>query len=488
MPPRMRTQSAGRPVSKSQGGGTGKRVGRGGRGRELWGGNDERVDELNGQGNDHGLGANRSIEGVNDNVEGVGNQGNVGNQNGNVVNENVQENVTNVIVNGNRNHALVGVVHAMDTDRFHELARLVPHLVTPESRKIERNGSIKKVEKRKNMEEPSKDKSSRDDTKRTRIGIAFATTTNPVRRENTSIEPGELGFRYEIEIASEQLVEIDKVIKGCKLEIEGYVFDIDLIPFGHGSFDVIIDMDWLSNHNAEIIYHEKVVKIPLLDGKVFSMIDLRSGYHQLRVHEDDILKTAFRTHYEYIKFIVMPFGLTNAPANSRGACRTLKVSLGTAQEGETGEKQELTFQTLKDKLCNALVLALLDGSKDFVVHCDASEIGLGSVLMQKSKVTAYASRQLKIHEKNYMNHDLELGAVVQKELNMRQRRWIELFSDYDYEIRYNPGKVNVLADALTKKERVKPKRVRAMNMTLQSSIKDRILAAQKEAVNESTGW
>ncbi|GJT19455.1 putative reverse transcriptase domain-containing protein, partial [Tanacetum coccineum] len=82
------------------------------------------------------------------------------------------------------------------------------------------------------------------------------------------LEPSDLGFRYEIEIASGQLVEIDKVIKGCKLEIEGHVFDIDLIPFGHGSFDVIIGMDWLSNYKAEIICHEKVVRIPLPNGKV----------------------------------------------------------------------------------------------------------------------------------------------------------------------------------------------------------------------------
>ncbi|GJZ04342.1 putative reverse transcriptase domain-containing protein [Tanacetum coccineum] len=86
------------------------------------------------------------------------------------------------------------------------------------------------------------------------------------------IEPSELGFRYEIEIASGQLVKIDKVIKGCKLEIERHVFDIDLIPFGHGSFDMIICMDWLSNHKAEIICHEKVVRIPLPDGKVLRVL------------------------------------------------------------------------------------------------------------------------------------------------------------------------------------------------------------------------
>ncbi|GJS52738.1 putative reverse transcriptase domain-containing protein [Tanacetum coccineum] len=89
------------------------------------------------------------------------------------------------------------------------------------------------------------------------------------------LEPNELGFKYEIEIASGQLVEIDKVIKGCKLEIEGHVFDIDLIPFGHGSFDVIIGMDWLSNYKAEIICHEKVVRIPLPDGKVLRVLGER---------------------------------------------------------------------------------------------------------------------------------------------------------------------------------------------------------------------
>ncbi|GKF42464.1 putative reverse transcriptase domain-containing protein, partial [Tanacetum coccineum] len=91
----------------------------------------------------------------------------------------------------------------------------------------------------------------------------------------TGIEPSELGFIYEIEIASVQLVEIDKVIKGCKLETKGHVLDIDLIPFGHGSFDVIIGMDWLSDHKAEIICHEKVVRIPLLDGKVLKVLGER---------------------------------------------------------------------------------------------------------------------------------------------------------------------------------------------------------------------
>ncbi|GJZ56567.1 putative reverse transcriptase domain-containing protein, partial [Tanacetum coccineum] len=156
-----------------------------------------------------------------------------------------------------------------------------------------------------------------------------------------------------------------------------------------------------------------------------------------------------------------------------------------------GEEQENMFQTLKDKLCNAPVLALPDGPEDFVVYCDASGLGLGCVLMQRGKVIAYASRQLKIHEKNYTTHDLELGAVVFALKIWRHYLYgtksIELFSDYDCKTRYHPGKANVVADALSRKERVKPKRVKAMNMTLQSSIKDMILAAQKEASDESAG-
>ncbi|GJY85736.1 putative reverse transcriptase domain-containing protein [Tanacetum coccineum] len=120
---------------------------------------------------------------------------------------------------------------------------------------------------------------------------------------------------------------------------------------------------------------------------------------------------------------------------------------------------------LKDKLCNAPVLALLDRPEDFLVYCDASGLGLGYVVMQRGKVIAYASRQLKIHEKNYTTHDLEFGAVV-----FALKIWRHYLN------------ANVMADALSRKERVKPKRVRAMNMTHQLSIKDRILRLQRMAI------
>ncbi|GKB92343.1 putative reverse transcriptase domain-containing protein [Tanacetum coccineum] len=178
-----------------------------------------------------------------------------------------------------------------------------------------------------------------------------------------------------------------------------------------------------------------------------------------------------------------------------------------------GEDQESAFQLLKQKLCKAPILALPEGNDDFVVYCDASHQGLGAVLMQREKVIAYASRQLKPNEENYTTHDLEFRAVVfaikiwrhylygtkctvftdhkslqhilnKKELNMRQRRWLELLADYDCEIRYHPGKANVVADALSRKERIKPLRVRSLVMTIHPNLPSQILKAQTEALKE----
>ncbi|GJR53859.1 reverse transcriptase domain-containing protein [Tanacetum coccineum] len=128
------------------------------------------------------------------------------------------------------------------------------------------------------------------------------------------------------------------------------------------------------------------------------------------------------------------------------------------QKFDWGEEQEEAFQLLKQKLCAAPILALPEGSDDFVVYCDASIKGLGAVLMQRMKVIAYASRQLKIHEKNYTTHDLELGAVVFALKIWRHYLYGTkcLLSDYYCEIRYHPGKANVVADALSLKERIEP--------------------------------
>ncbi|GJW80885.1 putative reverse transcriptase domain-containing protein [Tanacetum coccineum] len=135
-------------------------------------------------------------------------------------------------------------------------------------------------------------------------------------------------------------------------------------------------------------------------------------------------------------------------------------------------------------LCEAPILALPEGNDDFVFYCYASLQGLGAVLMQREKVIAYASRQLKPHEENYTTHDLELGAVHilnQKELNMRQRRWLELLADYDCEIRYHPGKANVVADDLS---RIKLLKVRSLVMTIHPKLPSQVLQAQNEALKE----
>ncbi|XP_071719004.1 uncharacterized protein [Rutidosis leptorrhynchoides] len=177
------------------------------------------------------------------------------------------------------------------------------------------------------------------------------------------------------------------------------------------------------------------------------------------------------------------------------------------------KEQESAFQQLKHKLTTAPILSLPEGNEDFVVYCDASRQGLGCVLMQRQKVIAYASRQLKVHEQSYTTHDLELGAIVfalkmwrhylfgtkctiftdhkslqhifdQKQLNMRQQRWVELLNDYDCEIRYHPGKANLVADALSRKEKIKPLRVRALNITIRANLVSQIRDAQLEAVKE----
>ncbi|GMJ07598.1 hypothetical protein HRI_004429000 [Hibiscus trionum] len=332
----------------------------------------------------------------------------------------------------------------------------------------------------------------------------------------------------------------------------------------------------------------------LRGASVFSKIDLRSGYYQLKVKDVDIPKTTFRTRYGHYEFLVMPFGLTNAPAafmdmmnrvfhkfldrfvvvfiddilvysrteeehdeHLRLVLQTLlenqlyvKLSkcefwirevvflghvisasgisvdpkkieaivswkqpksvteirsfLGLAGyyrrfvEGfsriatpltkllqknvpyEWSDARQEAFEKLKKALTEAHILIQPEPGREFVIYSDASYVGLGCVLMQEGKVVAYASRQLKVHGKNYPTHDIELAVVVfalkiwrhhlygekctvytdhkslkylmsQRELNLRQRRWLELLKDYDLTIEYHPGKANVVADALSRK-------------------------------------
>ncbi|GJU07520.1 putative reverse transcriptase domain-containing protein [Tanacetum coccineum] len=278
-------------------------------------------------------------------------------------------------------------------------------------------------------------------------------------------------------------------------------FQIDLIS-GTAPTEILSDQVL---HPGELLCYLSKRKMDLSEcSSVYSKIDLRSGYHQLKVRDEDIPKNAFRTRYEHYEFQVMPFSLTNAPAvfmdlmncvckpyldkfiivfiddiliysrykeehanHLRIILELLKkenfqglpvdpAKIEAKNKKYIWEKdQETAFQLLKQKLPEAPILALPEGNDDFVVYCDVSHQGLRAVLMQKEKVIAYASRQLKLNEKSYTTHDLELGAVHilnQKELNMRQRYWLELLVDYDCEIRYHHGKANVIADALSQKE------------------------------------
>src|SRR4051812_37961475 len=354
----------------------------------------------------------------------------------------------------------------------------------------------------------------------------------------------------------------------------------------------------------------------LLQGaKVFSKIDLRSGYHQLKIREQDIPKTAFTTRYGLYEYTVMSFVLTNSPAyfmnmmnkvfmefldkfvvvfiddilvfskNEQeheahlhlvleklrehqlyakfSKCEFWLKEVGflghvvsgegvavdpsmvsTVTEWETpasvgdirsflglagyyrrfmenfsklakpmtellkkenkfvwSEACETSFQELKERLVTAPVLCFPDIHKDFQVYFDASRRGLGCVLMQGGRVVAYASRQLKNHEQNYPTHDLELAAVVhalktwrqylvgnhcdiftdhkslkytftQRELNLRQSRWLELIKDYDLNVQYHPGKANVIADALSRKSHINVANVETMPLELCEQFKE----------------
>ncbi|GJR97772.1 retrotransposon protein, putative, ty3-gypsy subclass [Tanacetum coccineum] len=236
----------------------------------------------------------------------------------------------------------------------------------------------------------------------------------------------------------------------------------------------------------------------LQGSSVYFKIDMRSGYHQLRIKEEDIPITAFRTRYGHFEFQVMSFGLTNAPTVFMDLMNRIESIKSWAApttptevrqflrlagyyqrfiEGfsliskpltkltqknkkyEWGEEEEEAFQTLKQKLCSALILALPEGTKDFMVYCDASLKGYGAVLMQREKVIAL----------QYI--------LNQKELNLRQRRWIELLSDYDCEIQYHPEKANVVADALSRKGRERPLHYQALMMTVHNDLPKQIREA-----------
>ncbi|GKA40025.1 putative reverse transcriptase domain-containing protein [Tanacetum coccineum] len=426
------------------------------------------------------------------------------------------------------------------TDRFHELAKLVPHLVTPGSSRIKRTVDTNKREKlRKGF--VAVHYSSNEyaglfqkvaPINAVKGGYELGTCYECGSHEhyqNTcpklNLAPGQVGNRLTIE-GNQNLRINGNQVKGRAFNVNavGALQDPNVV-MGHGSFDVIVGMDRLSEHKAKIVCHEKVVRdtrkwqcrsqrqvksqtysvrdaglqssissralqrcknvcatskfaekelnkltiknrypLPRIDdlfdqlqgARYFSKIDLRSalyGFDETEngIHVDPSKIEAVKnwkaptTPSEIQSFLGLAGYYRRFIINFSKIAKLLTSLTQKNKKYEWGIEQEEAFQTLKDNLCNAPILSLLDGVEDFVVYCDASNHGLGCVLMQRGKTWRhylYGTKSVIYTDHKSLQHIFD-----QKELNMRQRRWIELFSDYECEIRYHPGKANVVADA-----------------------------------------
>nr|GEU31148.1 hypothetical protein [Tanacetum cinerariifolium]GEW04120.1 hypothetical protein [Tanacetum cinerariifolium] len=516
------------PTAASRGGGTGGRAGRGG-GRTRGRSGDQGDGRINGQGGQvdgQGREVNDGVDGVPDfstiiaqqlqnllptivaqvDDQGRG-QGNDRNQNSNAVNDNIRgddmsgyrgsEKVKyiagsfvsialtwwNSQIHTRGREVVVGAGHVAYTDRFHKLARLVPHLVTPEEPKTIqkavriactltdeafRNGSIKKnPKKRGNMGEPSKDRNVRDDNKSTKTRNAFATTANPIRREYTGSKArgnhqnqvvavngdqahGNQGRGREFMLGVEEARHDRNIMTDGKvLRVLGEKTEEKMRQLMSAKAkekkqeEIVVVRDFFEVFSDDLfrlsLVQEIEFRIELIPGEMpvakspyrlapFGLEELSgqlrelqdkgfirpssspwSKYHQLRVHEGDIPKTVVKTLYGHLEFTEMPFGLTNAPATQEEHEEHSRLVL------ELLKKERLFIENFF-KIAKSLTVltqkTLLDGPKDFVVYCEASGLGLGCVLMQR-----------------------------------------ELFSDYDCEIHYHPGKANIVVDALSRKER-----------------------------------
>nr|GEY80581.1 reverse transcriptase domain-containing protein [Tanacetum cinerariifolium] len=324
------------------------------------------------------------------------------------------------------------------------------------------------------------------------------------------VAPSTLDTSYAVELADERTSKTNIILRGCTLGLLGHPFNIDLMPVELGSFDVIIGMDWLAKYHALIVCDEKVVRIPYGDEVLIIQGDNCDGGNKskekrledvpivrefLEVFPEDLtgLPPARQVEFQ-INLVLGAAPVARAPyrlaptemhelstqlqeLSDRGfirlgfskIARPLTKLTQKSVKFDWGERAEAAFQLLKQKLCSVPILALPEGSENFVVYCDALHKGLGAVLMQKEKVIAYASRQLKVHEKNYTTHDLELGAVVFA---------LKMWRHYLY------GKTNVVVDALSRKEKNKLLRVRALVMNIGLNLPKQILNAQSKARKE----
>nr|GEY68405.1 hypothetical protein [Tanacetum cinerariifolium] len=325
-------------------------------------------------------------------------------------------------------------------------------------------------------------------------GRAFNVNVVDVFRILTIANPG-----YVIEVTNGKKEEVDRIFCGCRLELGDSIFHIDLIPLGQGSFDVMIGMDWLSNQKAVIVYPEKIVRIHVEGGK----IDLRSGYHQLRVQDDDISKTAFRTRYGHFEFTVMPFGLTNTPVVfmdlMNQVCKPyldkfvivfiddIFIYLKTKEDHENHlrlmldllRKEKLYAKFSKCEFWLQEVHFLGHVLNHDGIHVDPSKIE--AVKSWKAPTTPFEVRSflgLAGYYRRFIENFFKIVKPLTSLTQKNQKRWLELFCDYECKIKCHPGKANAVADALSRKGKVKPRRVRAMVVIIQSGVKGLILAAQ----------
>ncbi|GJS67293.1 putative reverse transcriptase domain-containing protein [Tanacetum coccineum] len=331
------------------------------------------------------------------------------------------------------------------------------------------------------------------------------------------VAPSTLDTSYAVELADGRILETNIILRGCTLGLLGHPFNIDLMPVELGSFDVIIGMDWLAKYHALIVCEEKVIRIPygnkvlIIRGNNYDRgsklniisctmtqkyiekgcqvylaqvtskkaedksevkrlegVPIIQGF--LEVFPEDLPRLPPARQVQFLSHMIDSEGIHVDPAKIE-AIKDWASPKTPTEICQFLEKAEAAFQLLKQKLCSAPILALPEGSENFVVYCDASHKGLGGVLMQREKVISYVSRQLKAHEKNYTTHDLELGAVV-----FALKMWRHYL--------YGTKKVNMVADALSRKERSKPLQVRVLVMTIGLNLPKQILSAQSEARKE----
>ncbi|GKA93770.1 putative reverse transcriptase domain-containing protein [Tanacetum coccineum] len=360
-----------------------------------------------------------------------------------------------------------------------KLSRLVPHLATLDTKRIERNGSLKRTGERKgDSGESSKEGNVKGDNKRARTGKVFAIITNPVRREYTGSTPKctNCNFHHHPEMPccactnysclghfAKDFRAGPKMVNPLNarnpIAARATCYECGGTDHYKAACPRVRPEETVKRLMSAKAEEPKLEDITIVRN-FFEVVkspyrlaptEMEELSNQLKELQDKgfIRPNLLKKEKLYAKFSKCEFWLREMQflghvVNNNGIyLHPSKIKVVKNWEALKSPTEVLSFLGLARyyRLCNAPVLALPDGLEDFVVYCNASCQGLGCVLIQMGKVIAYASRQLKIHEMNYTTHDLEL----------------ELFNDYDYEIRYHPGKANLVADALSRKERIKVK-------------------------------